>query len=110
MAITAQTIAQQQALQQEQQQAVPVTQGAMPLQSAGDVKATTTIDTLQVKVMTASGVKTMSWKYADREADSSSLQAFFAGLITHGAIFEYQPLAVQSAKFVTRTETDIEVS
>lgn len=106
MAITAQSIAQQQATQGS----VPVTNEATPLMSAGDVKATTTIDTLQVKVMTASGTKTMSWKYADKNAESSDLQAFFQGLITYGAIFENQPLAVQSAKFVTRTETDIEIS
>lgn len=108
MAITAQSIAAQ---QQATQGNVPVSSEASPLLGAtGDVKATTTIDTLQVKVMTADGVKTMSWKYVDKAAESSELQAFFNGLITYGSIFEYQPLAVQSAKYVTRTETDIDVS
>jgi len=107
MAITAQTIAAQQASQQELQQSGG---NEVPVKAAGDVRATTTVDTLQVKVMTADGVKTMSWKYADTGAESSDLQAFFAGLITYGAIFEYQPLAVQSAKYVTRTETDIDIS
>lgn len=100
MAITAQSIQQQQATQGN----IPVTNEATP-----GVRATTTIDTLQVKVMTAEGVKTMSWKYAARDAESSDLQAFFQGLVTYGAIFEYQPLAVNSAKFVTKTETDIEI-
>lgn len=107
MAITAQSIAAQ---QQATQENVPVTDERTPLTATGDVKATTTIDTLQVKVMTAAGTKTMSWKYAATDADSSDLQAFFQGLITYGAIFENQPLAVQSAKYVTRTETDIEIS
>lgn len=107
MAITAQSIAAQ---QQATQGNVPVTDETTLLTATGDVKAVTTIDTLQVKVMTASGVKTMSWKYAAKDAESSQLNAFFEGLITYGSIFENQPLAVQSAKFVTKTETDIDIS
>ncbi len=99
MAITAQSIAQQQS-----------TQGSEPVtvEASNDLRDTTTTVTLQVKVVTASGNKTMSWKYADPTAGyDEELKPFFQSLVTNGEIFQYPPLAVQSAKFVTKTETDV---
>ncbi len=50
----------------------------------------------------------MSWKYADPTAGyDEELKPFFQSLVTNGEIFQYPPLAVQSAKFVTKTETDV---
>lgn len=101
MAITAQSIAQQQSTQGN----VPVT-----VEASNDLRDTTTIVTLQAKVMTASGTKTMSWKYADPAAEyEADIKPFFQALVTNGDIFQNPPLAVQSAKFVTKTETDIQM-
>lgn len=58
---------------------------------------------------TGSHVK-FNYKYADPEMTEANVKALMQGLITNGSIFENPPLEAVSAKLVTTTEDDFDLS
>ena len=51
-----------------------------------------------------------SYNYADPDVTLARVKALTQGLITNGSIFANQPLTAKSAKIVTTTETDYDIS
>jgi len=52
----------------------------------------------------------MTVKYADPEASNVNIKTLMQGIIANGAIFENTPVAIKSAKIVTTTTTDVDLS
>ena len=56
------------------------------------------------------GDTAFSYGYVNPELPSTLVQNLVDGLIANGSIFANPPLAIKSAKIVTTTETDIDLS
>ncbi|MBQ7217036.1 MAG: DUF2922 domain-containing protein [Synergistaceae bacterium] len=51
-----------------------------------------------------------SYNYANSEAASAKVKALMNGLIANGSIFENPPVSAKSAKIVTTTTTEYDLS
>ena len=51
-----------------------------------------------------------SYSYADKDASNTSIRQLVAGMITNGSIFTNAPVASKSAKIITTTEKEIDLS
>ena len=60
-------------------------------------------------VGTGSNVK-CSYNYADPDTTPATVKALMTGMIANGSIFAVQPLEAKSAKLVTTTEEDYDLS
>ena len=58
----------------------------------------------------AGGNVKFSYKYADPETPIATVKALVNGLIANGSIFENPPVTTTSAKLVTQTEADYDLS
>lgn len=68
------------------------------------------ISKLVMTFASAEGDVSYSYKYADPEMTVAKVKALMSGLITNGSIFETPPLTAKSAKLVTTTEGDYDLS
>ena len=59
---------------------------------------------------TASGTTTFNYNYVDPEVTAVAVRALATGIISNGSIFAAVPLTAKSAKLVTTSESDIELS
>lgn len=51
-----------------------------------------------------------SYGYADKDSSNTSVRQLVNGFITNGSIFTRVPVSAKSAKFVTTTEKEINLS
>ncbi len=58
----------------------------------------------------AGGSVKFSYKYADPETPIATVKALINGLIANGSIFENPPVTTTSAKLVTQTEANYDLS
>ena len=54
--------------------------------------------------------RSFSYKYADEDVSSSDVRAAATAIITNGSIFTYVPVRMKSAKTVTTTEVEYDLS
>lgn len=70
--------------------------------------ATTT--KLVLKMGTTGGAKNYSFNYADDTTSSATVKSAVQAIITNGTLFNPQPVNCSGAKFVTTTETEVDIS
>ena len=54
--------------------------------------------------------RSFSYRYADEEVSSSDVRTAAAAILTNGSIFTYVPVSMKSAKTVTTTEVEYDLS
>ena len=59
---------------------------------------------------TSDGTTTHSFSYANAEATAANVKALVNGIIANGSIYVKVPTTAKSAKMVTTTETDYNLS
>lgn len=63
-----------------------------------------------LKFGTASGEKTFTYNYGNREALASDVKQAMQTMIANGEIFKYPPLTIVSAKAQVTSETEFDLS
>jgi hypothetical protein len=68
------------------------------------------ISKLVMSFATADGsTTTFSYNYAKPSASTAAVKALAGGLVTSGDIFANVPVLAKSAKFITSTETEVDL-
>lgn len=65
---------------------------------------------LRVQFETMSGVKTWKFNYAKPSIGSANVKALMQAMISNGSIFENPPIRAYTAKEITTTETEYDLS
>lgn len=65
---------------------------------------------LKMQFDTLSGTKTWTYNYAKTSATANQVKALGAAMITNGEIYNTPPLVLKSAKLVTTTESEFDLS
>lgn len=66
---------------------------------------------LKINYSTADGGSTIhTWRYADPEVTATYVNALITATITNATLFQRAPTAATSAKLVTTTESEIQLS
>ena len=53
--------------------------------------------------------RSLSYNYANPSATTTQVKNLASGLVANGSVFENPPVLMKSAKFVTTTETDVDL-
>ena len=67
--------------------------------------------TLAITFLDAQGAeRKFTFKHANPSAAAARVKSAAAAIITNGSIFKYVPVSAKSAKLITTTETDLDIS
>lgn len=65
---------------------------------------------LQIKFETMAGLKTWNINYAKPSMNTADVKALMNGMIQNGSIFEYPPIRAYSAKTITTSENEFDLT